>query len=188
MNEFARIDQLNPSMLIPVGSTMTVRDRFKTNNDFYGAQAGIDYEFKRDKLSVGLRSSVALGNTHERLSVAGTQVVAIAGANPQAFTGGLLALNSNIGTRRDDRFSVAPEATLRLGYQMSEHIKLTAGYDFLYWTNVIRPGDQIDRILDVNRIPNFRTGSTIAEVRPAPLFNTTDFWAQGINVGIELRF
>jgi hypothetical protein len=188
ISEFSRIDHFNSLVGIPVGSTLTVRDRFKTENDFYGGQIGIDYEYQRDRWSIGLRSSVALGDSHERLSVAGTQVVSVPGANPQVFNGGLLALDSNSGTRHDNRFAVVPESTLRVGYKMTERIKVTAGYDFLYWSNVIRPGDQIDRIIDVNRVPNFRTGSAVAEVRPAPLFNTTDFWAQGINVGAEFTW
>jgi hypothetical protein len=30
--------------------------------------------------------------------------------------------------------------------------------------------------------------TVIGAPRPAPLFNTTDFWAQGVNFGLELRF
>jgi hypothetical protein len=51
----------------------------------------------------------------------------------------------------------------------------------------------------VTRIPNFPvnfnplTGQPITPTpvnppRPAPLFNTTDFWAQGLTVGIEFTF
>ncbi len=188
VREDIRVNTFNPLVGVPVGSTISISDRFRTTNDFYGGQFGADYEYKRDKWSVGVRSSVALGGTRERLSVAGSQVVTVAGAAPQAFNGGLLALNSNIGNRQDNRFAVVPETTLRVGYQFSERIKLTAGYDFLYWSNVIRPGDQIDRVLDVNRIPNFRAATPINDVRPAPLFNTTDFWAQGINFGAEYRW
>ncbi len=188
VRENIRVNTFNPLVGVPVGSTIAIRDRFRTTNDFYGGQFGADYEYRWDKWSVGVRSSVALGSSRERLSVAGSQVVTVAGAAPQAVNGGLLALNSNSGHRRDDRFAVVPETTLRVGYQFSERIKLTAGYDFLYWSNVIRPGDQIDRVLDVNRIPNFRTATPINDVRPAPLFNTTDFWAQGINLGAEYRW
>ena len=184
--EDIRVNALIPLIgNVPVGSTMIVRDRFRTENDFYGGQIGFDYEYQQNKWTVGLRSSVAFGDSRERISVAGSQLITIAGQAPQAFNGGLLALNSNIGTRRDNRFAVAPEATMRVGYQMSDRIKLTAGYDFLYWSSVVRPGDQIDRVLDVNRIPNGPLAAPVTQVRPAPLFNTTDFWAQGINVGAE---
>lgn len=188
VTEVARISQFNPAVGVPVGSTMTVRDQFKTDNDFYGGQVGLDYEYQRDKLSVGVRTSVALGSSQENVCVNGFQVVAITGAAPQAFNGGLLALNSNIGSHNENRFAVVPEATVRVGYQVTERVKVTAGYDFLYWSSVVRPGDQIDRVIDVNRVPNFRTGAPVATVHPAPLFNTTDFWAQGINVGAEYHW
>ena len=38
---------------------------------------------------------------------------------------------------------------MTLGYQLTETVRLYAGYNFLYWTNVARPGAQIDRNLDV---------------------------------------
>lgn len=183
--EFARINQFNPALNIPVGSTMSVFDRFQTTNNFYGCQVGIDYVYNRDKWSIGIRSSVALGSTQSSVSVAGAQVLTTPGAPTQTFNGGLLALNSNSGTQNDNNFAVVPEATLRVGYRITERIKLTAGYDFLYWSSVVRPGDQIDRVLDVNRIPNFRAATPVAAARPAPLLETTDFWAQGINVGAE---
>ena len=69
--------------------------------------------------------------------------------------GGLLALSSNIGTFHKNSFSVVPEVDATLSYHINEHWRLFAGYDLLYWTNVVRPGQQIDRTLDETLIPNF---------------------------------
>jgi hypothetical protein len=63
------------------------------------------------------------------------------------------------------------------------------GYSFLYLSSVVRPGDQIDRVLNVTRIPNFVPGAVPSgPLRPMPLIHDTDFWAQGINFGVEFRF
>src|SRR5207245_507774 len=100
------------------------------------------------------------------------------------------ALSSNIGQHNRTVFSVVPEVGLTLGYQLTDTIRLYAGYNFLYWTNVVRPGEQIDRNLDVTKIPNF----TVAGARPAAVtapvvpFKETDFWAHGIVIGVELRY
>jgi len=61
----------------------------------------------------------------------------------------------------------------------------------LYWTNVVRPGQQIDRSLDEAQIPNFDTlgpGSPSTLGRPAVPFRQSDFWAQGLNLGVEFRY
>ena len=43
---------------------------------------------------------------------------------------------------------------------------------------------------DITRIPNFNVPGTVptGQNRPAPLLNSTDFWAQGVNFGLEFRY
>jgi hypothetical protein len=103
--------------------------------------------------------------------------------------GGLLALNSNIGRFNKDHFSFVPEIGMNVGYQINDNVRVFAGYNFLYWTGVMRPGDQIDRSLDVSRIPNFPVNAApVSTIHPSVPFKTTDFWATGVNVGIEFRY
>ena len=75
---------------------------------------------------------------------------------------------------------------------MTDQLKAFVGYNFLYWSNVIRPGDQIDTVIDVNRVPRFVPPGVIVPdagvQRPAVLFRETDFWAQGINFGVQYRW
>jgi hypothetical protein len=40
--------------------------------------------------------------------------------------------------------SFVPEAGIDVGYQLTRHLRAKAGYTFIYWTDVVRPGDQID--------------------------------------------
>ena len=42
-----------------------------------------------------------------------------------------------------NRFSAIPELTVTGGYQVTDHLKVTVGYDLLYWTAVVRAADQI---------------------------------------------
>jgi hypothetical protein len=64
-----------------------------------------------------------------------------------------------------------------------------AGYNFLYWNNVIRPGDQIDRTVDVTFVPNPPAGVPASgQNRPQPLFRQSDLWVNGIQFGAELRW
>jgi hypothetical protein len=107
--------------------------------------------------------------------------------------GGVLALpNANIGQYSRDVFSVVPEIGVTLGYQVTSRWRATLGYNFLYWSNLIRPGDQIDTTIDVTRVPRFLPpNSNVQPVfppRPTVLFASTDFWAQGISFGAEYRW
>ena len=142
--------------------------------------------------TLDLRATVALGTTHEQLEINGSQIRTIPGGPTLVFPGGLFALPTNIGNFTRDVFAVVPEVGLNVGYQVTDHLRAFVGYNFLYWSNVIRPGDQIDRVLDVNNIPRFAgaAGSDppVFPPRPAPRFNDTDFWAQGVNLGVEFRW
>jgi hypothetical protein len=65
-------------------------------------------------------------------------------------------------------------------------VRATVGYTFTYWSQVARAGEQIS--LDVN--PTFLDPEAefSGPLRPAFAFRYTDFWAHGLNVGVEARF
>jgi hypothetical protein len=167
-----------------------VNDSFNTHNQFYGGQIGFDSEWKYGPWSIDVRGKLALGATEQQLTINGLETITAANGSTSSFTGGLLALPSNIGNHSKAQFSVVPEVGLTVGYQLTNTIRLYAGYNFLYWSNVARPGEQIDRNLDVTQIPNF----TIAGARPTGQpnpgvpFRQSDYWAQGIMIGIEYRY
>ncbi|MFL5245726.1 MAG: BBP7 family outer membrane beta-barrel protein [Gemmataceae bacterium] len=171
------------------GSTFVTSDLFGTRNQFYGGQIGVDGNWHRGSWVLDVRAKVAVGTNHEVINIAGNQV-GIGPAGNSISTGGLLALSSNIGRSSRDRFAVVPEGAINLGYQVGPHLQVFMGYTYLYWSNVVRPGDQIDTGLDINRIPNFGglVGTPIAAARPAVTFKDRDFWAQGVNFGVELRW
>jgi hypothetical protein len=181
-----------PIVTEPAGTHVIIRDSFGTRNQFYGGQLGLVGDWRHNRWTVDFRTTVALGTTHQDLDIEGSQTRLAPGALPAVFNGGLLALNSNIGERSRDVFSVVPEVGLTVGYQLTDHLKTFVGYNFLYWSNVIRPGDQIDTTIDVNRVPRFvPPGVTVpdaGQIRPAVLFKETDFWAHGITAGFEYRW
>jgi hypothetical protein len=168
----------------------TVVDRFATRNRFYGGQVGVDSEWRRGPWSVDLRAKLALGGTDQRIDIRGGETITDAAGNTSSFNGGLLALSSNSGRFHKSQFSVVPEVGVTLGYQLTDTIRLYAGYNFLYWTRVVRPGDQIDRNLDVTKIPNFAPPGTAPAATNSPSlpFKQSDFWAQGIVLGFEIRY
>jgi hypothetical protein len=59
------------------------------------------------------------------------------------------------------------------------------GYSFIYWSRVARAVDQIDRDVNITQQP---PGPFVGAPRPEFILRTTDFWAQGLNFGLEWKF
>jgi Putative beta barrel porin-7 (BBP7) len=171
------------------GTRFLVSDSFGTRNFFYGGQLGARGEVRRGRFFVDGMVGIGLGDTHQDLDILGSTIITPPGGTPVAERGGILALPSNIGQFSRDRFSVVPQVGINLGYQVTPHLRAFIGYTFLYWTDVIRPGEQIDRVINPTQIPStLGPGTLVGPARPEVLFKETDFWAQGINFGIEFRF
>jgi hypothetical protein len=171
--------------------TITVMDSFRTQNHFYGGNVGVRAWWYRGRWSVMGSAQVALGDNAQILDINGSQRFVSPTGNVQNFTGGLLALPSNIGHFSNNAFSVVPEVGINLGYQILPAVRAFVGYNFLYWSNVIRPGTSIDRNLDVTQIPNFPLNPApqpVAGQHPAPEFHQVGFWAQGLTFGLQFTY
>ncbi len=171
------------------GTGIILFDSFATKNQFYGGQLGLDGEYRFKRFFVGGTVKLALGVMHEQVSVNGGTTFMVPGLAPIAATGGLLALPSNIGSRTSNQFAFVPEVGLRFGYNVSNNVRIFVGYNFLWVSNVARPGDQIDPVINRSQQPTaFGPGTLVGAARPMPLFQHTDFWAQGVTFGVEIRY
>lgn len=182
---------------VPRGLRNIITDQFSVDNEFVGGTMGLKGTYQLGRFSLDMGAQVSLGSTNERLTIAGNQVIVYPNGQQFNFAGGLLARPSNIGTYSQDKFTAVPEVNFTVGYQATQHLKLTLGYDFLYWSNMLRVGDQVSRTVNINGIPYFPqtgvagntdpvTGGPIpaGPVAPTVRINETDFWAQGISVGL----
>ncbi len=177
--------------VVPAGTQASVTDKFSTHNQFYGGQIGFKSEYHVGSIFAEMRGSVAIGGTAQTLVIDGGQQVTQPGQPTQIFRGGLLALPSNMGRHTLGAFSVAPELAINAGVDVRPGIRLFAGYDFMLWTRVMRASEQIDRVIDVNQVPNFVPPGLFNPIfpeRPMVLFRQNDFWAQGVQFGMELRW
>jgi Putative beta barrel porin-7 (BBP7) len=170
----------------PLGTNINVLDQFRAANQFHGADIGVTGEIQRGIWSLGGTARVALGATLEHVDIAGATTVTVPGFAPLTSPGGLLALSSNSGVHNRSVFAVVPEFRARLGCQISPRLRVFAGYTFLYWSQVVRAGDQIDLVVNPALLPPATPGASPS--RPAFSFQGTNFWAQGIDLGLEFRF
>ena len=170
----------------------TASDHFGTRNQFYSGELGLKAEGHANQFFALIEGKVALGFNHEIVNIQG--ITMSSGGFATEFTqseGGLFTQQTNIGQQSKNLFTVVPEIKLQVGMDLTPNIRALVGYNFLYISNVARPGEQIDRTLnltqndDINQKPSTLKGSP----RPTPLFNSShDFWAQGLNAGFELRW
>jgi hypothetical protein len=53
---------------------------------------------------------------------------------------------------------------------------------------VIRPGDQIDHVVDLSFVPNAPPASFSGQLRPHPLFKQSDLVVNGIQFGLQAQW
>jgi hypothetical protein len=179
----AVLSSVNPNL--PAGSTFLVSDRFSTSNLFNGGQIGAIGEYRIGRWSLDLRTSIALGGTQQTANISGSTTSAGPGIASTTLPGGLLALPSNIGSHTRGVVSFVEEVGFNVGYQFTNHIRGFVGYNFLFWSSVLRPAGQIDTVVNPNLIPPAVGGGPN---RPTFNFNGSDFWVQGIQFGLDVRW
>jgi hypothetical protein len=179
--ENTRITQTGPTQ----NTTFQVTDNFRARNDFYGAELGLRTRMYRSRWSFEFLGKLALGNTHQMVTVNGQTVVNAPNQPTQTFKTGFLGLYTNGGSHQADVFTMVPQLGAEMGYQVSDKLRVFCGYNLIYWACVSRAADQIDLNIDPRNLPPPLSGSA-----PFPTYpdKQSSFWAQGINAGFECRF
>jgi hypothetical protein len=173
----------------PAGSNFRLSDSFDMTNRFYGGTIGARVNWTWRQLDLGAVLKVSLGAAAHVAVINGATTLNAIDGSSNTLSGGSLAQASNIGRTTSTDFSVVPEVTVTAGYQIAPHLRILVGYTALDWNRIERAGNQIDRQIDRTQAPTsplFVPGAV--GVRPVFPATRTDFWAQGINVGLELKF
>jgi hypothetical protein len=171
----------------PDNGQFLIEDLFETDNIFNGVDLGVMWQASRGPFSVDMLMRLGVGSSHQTVRIDGSTTIRGSGSTINNFedaTGGMLAQRTNIGEYTRNRFAVVPELGVTLGCTISHHWRATVGYSFLYWSNVVRPGDQIDRDVNPELFPPETVPFTGLE-RPGFRFVETDLWVNGLRVGLE---
>jgi hypothetical protein len=165
-------------------------DRFETTNNFFGGQLGLRVHLDRGAWFASGVAKVAVGAMRQSVDIEGTLITNDFNnfGTPVTYPGGgYFATPTNVGERTQSVFTVVPEAGLTVGYRLTPWMSLVAGYTFLYARDVVRAPNQINRTVNyspANQPPRLPDGPQ----EPAFKFKSSDFWAQGLNLGLALRF
>ena len=167
-------------------STIDLSEQFDTRNTFNGGQLGlkvINQPTDRWLLELGIK--FALGGTKSRAIVAAETTRTNGAGDSTTVESGLLALESNIGNYEETEFSTITEVGINFRRCIQRGVTASIGYTIMYWSDVNRAGDLIDLTVNPTQIP---PGTLDGTARPEFAFNSTDFWAQGLNFGMEFNF
>jgi hypothetical protein len=178
---------LTSTATVTTGTLTRTADNFATENYGYFGEVGVGGEWQWAGLELGVIGKLGFGVTHQVVDISGSTRQDIPGNSlPTAFQGGLLAQPTNINRYAGSSFSLAPEIGVQVAWPVTPTFRVIAGYTFLYWTNVVRPGDQMDTVINTT---GTNLGTLTGDARPAFLgFRNSDMWLQGINLGIEWRY
>jgi hypothetical protein len=165
-------------------------DNFTTHNHFYGANIGGRLDYKTNNWLFGVGLKVGLGDVHEEIDVKGFSTLSVGPVGPVSVTSpGFLTGPNNIGRFSEDTFAVIPQLDLKAGYQFNCHFSAYVGYMFMYWSDVVRPGSQIDPFINPNKVPTFvEFGLPDGSQHPVAQFSHSEYWIQGVTFGCEVKF
>lgn len=188
------------------------KDHFRTLNKFYGLEIGArgwielcDWKFMGSgQISLGgMTQRVQIKGSsqfttktstvpYETISINGIPLEVATGDAPVTTTltgkskGGLFAQPTNTGRHKRLVFAAVFQGELKAAYPITCNFGIRIGYTFLYLSSVVRPGDQIDRRIDGELLAT--PPSDAGARRPRFCFSSSDYWAQGLNVGLDYDF
>lgn len=175
---------------------VSIHDSFKTSNRYYAGQVGSTARMAlSDLLTFSIRGSLACGVNQQLVQIDGyTQLRPDAtdpNQNVRRTAGGIYAQPTNMGRYYNSEFSWSSEAEFNLEYSISPNWTARLGYSILHWSNVVRPGDLIDRRLDRRSVPSDPSYDAVVAPTvtvPAFAFKQSDIWVQGFTFGLELLY
>jgi hypothetical protein len=170
---------------IAAGSNVAVRDYFDTRNQFNGAQVGFETQATRGRWVFSAYGKFAAGVNNQQILIEGN--TSDGGANN--FVGGVYANSGNIGVYKSNTFAMGADANATIGYQFTPRLAGTIGYNFVYLSNVARPGNAINPNIDPTTAPGVPNTAAATPVgSPAFAINRDDFYMHGMNFGFSLTY
>jgi hypothetical protein len=159
---------------IPVWTVSTTVDQFIATNNFNGGILGLEWQRDCGVWQSRVLARMSLGNMHEEININGSSRVAVPNQTPVTSTGGVLTAWSNIGRQARDEFTAITELGYTLAYRFAPNTQLTVGYTLLYFNDILTAGSAIDSTI----------GTAGGTTRPEFRFRHSDFWVQGLNLGL----
>ncbi|MEM6978516.1 MAG: BBP7 family outer membrane beta-barrel protein [Planctomycetota bacterium] len=174
---------------LTVGTELSETDHFSTRNRFHGLAMGLRGDHCVAGWSLRSAFKLSLGVNDGEITRRGSAmtVVPLIGGGTDVATrdSGLLVQDTNSGVFQDERFAVVPEIQLRASRRLPSGWDASIGYQFLYWSQLLRAGSQIDPLVNLTQVS---TAGLQGLARPEPLIVADDLLVHGITFGLSHEF
>ena len=171
---------------VGTGSTFFISDQFGTFNQYVAGQTGLQLKYRwGHNLAINVQGKFAAGPNFETLKINGFSSVLDQFGTLTTGNQGLYAQPSNIGQHHHTVIAYMPEGSGGFCWEPFCWLRLQVGYTFMYLNKTIRPGQSIDRNVNIQPV-----GATdqFGPAQPVASFNQTSFWVNFINVGVTFSF
>jgi hypothetical protein len=150
----------------------------------------VESQFSYRCFTLDVIGKVAFGWVHQEVEIDGFARSQLQGQPAQLFPNQsiLFVQPTNAGSYSRDRFAVLSELLVKLGYQITPRLRVSVGYDLLAVSSVERPGAAIDPVVNPSLTKFIQVLKPSTLPRPAFAFHGTDFWAQGLTLGLALTY
>lgn len=173
----------------PGGIGLHIVDVIRTRNQFNGAQIGFQSHAGAVERGLGVEGGfkIGLGSMRQEISMGGSNTYYVGGIpDPQA--GGFYAQGANAGLFTRERIATVSELNLGLTYKFTRNVQISFGYNLIYASSVIRPGEAIDPSINENQVRYISNPTPTPVLAPYQRWNANDFWVQGMTFGATLMY
>ncbi len=182
--KFNATEQLNPVGQFAEGTELTLRDRIRTTNDFYGFEWGLTGRAQGARWGLDWTGLCAIGNMRSHVRLNGTTQTFVPDLVNETNAGGFFVPADMVGERSKNRFSVVPQLRINSTYRLADSVRLTAGYNAIFMNKVVRPDSYLS--LPVSGSAMGTVSNSVGTSR-IPLF-LTDTWVHGVSLGLTVDY
>lgn len=176
------VHQMGPGVVL--GHPYYYQDSFSTRNQFFGAKVGLRLSYTAwERLLIDVQPAVSLGADLEKLDVSG-----YSSAVPFSGPGFIYTGVTNTGEHKKTTFAVVPEIKVGLGCQITKNLSFHANYNFLYVSDVLRPGEQVSRRINPANVLGGIPPPPGPPNDPRARMESSDYWAHGVGVNLKIKF
>ncbi|MCE9565696.1 MAG: BBP7 family outer membrane beta-barrel protein [Planctomycetes bacterium] len=181
---------VNSLSVFPTGDSVRIADSVRTHNSFYGGQIGFTSVIGGFAPGFGasFTTKSGIGGVNQRVDLVGSNTILQAGTLTQE-SGGLFARGLNAGSFSRGQFAYMQDLDIKLTYNFTCAFQVSFGYSLFYISSMVRPGDQVDPVINPNQI-RFTNGGMPSVVGPQPAFqwHAHSFVVQGLTFGARLAY
>jgi hypothetical protein len=172
------------------GGSVDIRDSIRTQNEFYGGYVGYHAQIGGNDRGLGFdfTTKSGVGGVAQRVDLYGSNSVVLPSGVTSVEPGGLYARGLNYGTFTRTRGAYMQDIDLKLTYNFNRYVQVYVGYSLQYLSSVVRPGREIDPVINDSDIRFIAQGTPTTLARPAFAWRAEELVVNGLTFGLKVQY